>query len=202
VNGRLWVSLPAPGRHNALNALAALAVAQQFGMSLEEAADALAGFAGTEMRLQAIQAGSVTILNDAYNANPASVAAAASVLAEQPGERRVFVAGDMLELGADSRLLHLETGRQIARCGVDCVIGVGELGRAIAEGAASAGAKTQQVASVEEAMGLLPGLLLPGDVVLVKGSRGMAMERLIDPIRLAFGAAANEAATARKGGSP
>jgi UDP-N-acetylmuramoyl-tripeptide--D-alanyl-D-alanine ligase len=202
VNGRLWVTLPAPGRHNALNALAALAVAQQFGMTLEEAGEALAGFEGAEMRLQPIPAGPVTILNDAYNANPASVAAAASVLAEQPAGRRVFVAGDMLELGEGTRQFHLETGRQIARRGVDYVIGVGMLGRLIAEGAAQAGVRAEQVASVEEAMGLLPALLRPGDVVLVKGSRGMAMERLVGPIRSAFDPAAEGEGSALKGRLP
>ena len=153
MNGWLWVELPAPGRHNALNALAALAVAQRLGMSLEQAGEALAGFEGAEMRLQAVAAGTVTILNDAYNANPASVAAAASVLAEQPAGRRVFVAGDMLELGEGSRQLHRETGRQIVRRGVDYVIGVGALGSLIAEGAAQAGAPADQIASVEEASG-------------------------------------------------
>jgi UDP-N-acetylmuramoyl-tripeptide--D-alanyl-D-alanine ligase len=202
VNGRLWVTLPAPGRHNALNALAALAVAQRMGMSLEQAGEALAGFEGAEMRLQAVAAGPVTILNDAYNANPASVVAAASVLAERPAGRRVFVAGDMLELGARSRQLHLETGRQIARRGVDTVIGIGALGRIIAEGAAQAGAPADQIATVEEAISALPALLRAGDAVLVKGSRGMAMERLVDPIRSAFDPAAGRGAPARKGRLP
>lgn len=199
VNGRLDVSLPVPGRHNALNALAAMTVAQRFGFSLEQAGAALVDFAGADMRLQAIEAGPVTILNDAYNANPASMAAAAEVLAEQPATRRVFVAGDMLELGEQAQSLHVQTGRDIAARlrspqaarldsrqaaeSPDWLIGVGPLGRYIAEGAAQAGMRAEAMESVEQAMALLPARLLPGDVVLVKGSRGLAMERLIEPIK-------------------
>jgi len=198
VNGRLMVELPAPGRHNAMNALAAMTVAQRFGIDLAEAAEALASFEGTEMRLQELPAGSVTILNDAYNANPASVAAAADVLAERgtrPGRRRVFVAGDMLELGERSAELHRETGRHIARSGIDLLIGVGTLARNVVQGAADAGAKAVALGSVEEAVAELPRLLRPGDVVLLKGSRGMALERLVAPIRQAFDAAGETPAT-------
>jgi UDP-N-acetylmuramoyl-tripeptide--D-alanyl-D-alanine ligase len=186
VNGHFRVDLAVPGRHNALNALAAMTVAQRFGIDLEEAGEALADFEPAEMRLQPVAAGSVTILNDAYNANPASMSAAAEVLAEHSARRRVFVAGDMLELGADSPRLHRQTGRRIAQGGVDLLIAVGAMGRYVAEGAAEGGSRAEAFASVEEAAGAVPGLLRPGDVVLLKGSRGMAMERLVAPIRSAF----------------
>jgi len=186
LNGRLWVELPLAGRHNALNALAAIAVAQRLGIGQEEAAAALADFPGTEMRLEWLRAGPVTVLNDAYNANPASVAAAAQVLVEAPGTRKVAVLGDMLELGEEARALHEQTGREVAAMGVDLLIGVGELGRYTAQGAAEAGAPTEAIDSVELACARLPKLLREGDVVLIKGSRAVGMEALTVPIRAAF----------------
>ncbi|HET6427012.1 MAG TPA: UDP-N-acetylmuramoyl-tripeptide--D-alanyl-D-alanine ligase [Phycisphaerae bacterium] len=196
VNGRTRTALPAPGRHNALNALAAMAVAQRFGFGVDEAAAALADFAGAGMRLEPIHAGSVTIINDAYNANPASLAAAAESLASFAGRRKVLVAGDMLELGPDSERLHFQAGRDLARTPLDVVVGVGELGGLLAAGAAEAGTvRTERIASVEAARGALPALLAGGDVVLLKGSRGMAMERLVEPIRAAFDGAAVEERT-------
>ena len=187
VNGRLWVSLPMPGRHNASNALAAMAVAQRFNFTPQEAAEALAGFGGAEMRLEIIEAGPVTVINDTYNANPGSVAAAVDVLAERPAQRRVIVLGDMRELGDQSQPLHEEMGELVARLKIDLLIGVGGLGRYIALGATRAGAAAEAFDSVEAAAAALPSLLRAGDVVLVKGSRTMAMERLIAPIRAAFG---------------
>ncbi len=188
INGRLWVDLPAPGRHNALNALAAIGVAQRFGLDQAEAAEALADFTGDRMRLEAMQVGEVTVVNDAYNANPASLAAAVDSLASFAGRRKVLVVGDMLELGPQSERLHLQAGRELAGAGLDVLVGVGELGARIAAGAAEAGLeRTEQFASVEAAGAALPALLAGGDLVLLKGSRGMAMERLVGPIRSAFG---------------
>ncbi len=188
VNDFLPVTLPMPGRHNAMNAMAAIAVAQRFNLTLQQAAEALATFPGTEMRLETIQAGPVTLINDSYNANPASVAAAADVLAERPAARRVIILGDMRELGADSQALHTQTGETVGRRGVDLLIGVGEMGRYIAVGATGVGVAAESFETVEAAAAAVPSLLRAGDVVLIKGSRAMAMERLIAPIRAAFGA--------------
>lgn len=187
VNGRLWVELPAPGKHNAMNALAALAVARELGIALEEAAGFLADFGGTDMRLQSQRMGPITVINDAYNANPASVAAGAAVLADLPAARRVMVVGDMRELGPDTDSLHVATGRDIAARGIDLVIGVGELGGLVARGAAAGGAQTRTFASVQEACQGVPALLGGGDAVLIKGSRAMAMERLLEPLAARFG---------------
>ena len=186
VNGRLWVDLPAPGRHMATNALAALAVARRFGFDLADAAAALADFGGVEMRLQWIDCGAVTVLNDAYNANPASMLAAAQTLATLPAERRVLIAGDMRELGEASHELHLRTGRDAAGLGIDLLIGVGELGRYIAQGAAETGRAAEAFDTIEEATAAIGPLLRAGDVVLVKGSRAMRMERLVEEIRRAM----------------
>ena len=186
LNGRLRVELPLAGRHNAFNALAAIAVAQRLGFTPQEAAAALADFAGGDMRLEWLTVGSVRVINDAYNANPASMLAAAAVLAEAQGSRRVLIAGDMRELGDQSRALHERSGADIAAMNVDLLIGVGELGRYIARGASEGGKAAESFDSVEEARSRVAGLLREGDVVLVKGSRAMAMERLIEPIRAAF----------------
>jgi len=186
INDRQWVELPIPGKHNASNALAAIAVAQRFGLDQAEAADALADFAPAEMRLQREKIGKVTIINDTYNANPASVAAAASVLAETLAKRRVMILGDMRELDDQAEQLHRDLGAQLSRGPVDLLIGVGALGRYIAQGAAEAGVEALQYESVAETERELVSLLKSGDVVLIKGSRAMAMERLIEPVRQAF----------------
>lgn len=186
LNGRLWVNLSVPGRHNALNALAAIAVARRLGLDTDVAATAIGDYMGQEMRLEPIKAGGVTIINDAYNSNPASMLAGAEALASFPGKRRVVVAGDMLELGPQSEALHLQTGSAMAKVGVDLVIGVGSMGRHIAAGAAAGNIETEEIKSVRLACKNLPGMLKRGDVVLLKGSRLTAMERLIAPIQAAF----------------
>ena len=183
VNGRWTVDLPLPGRHNALNAMAAMAAARPFGLGLPEAAKALADCPGGQMRLERIEAGAITIINDAYNANPASFAAAADVFAGCQAKRKVLVAGDMLELGGQARDLHLATGRRLARCGADLLIGVGPLGRYIAMGAAEGGLPTLAFDSPAQACQAVAELLQPGDLVLIKGSRALELERLIEPIR-------------------
>jgi len=191
MNGRLWADLPLPGRHNALNALAAMAVAQRFGMAAEEAAAALADLPAGPMRLERIECGAVTVFNDAYNANPASLLAAAAVLAETPAARRVLVVGDMKELGERAEALHEDTGRRVAARGLDLLVAVGPLGRYIARGAAAEGMETVCFDTVEDASAGLGGLLKPGDVVLLKGSRSMRMERLVEPVCSAPAAAQN-----------
>jgi UDP-N-acetylmuramoyl-tripeptide--D-alanyl-D-alanine ligase len=191
VNGQFWVALPLPGRHNALNALAAIAVANHFGISPAQAAEAMAEFSAAPMRLERIELGGVTIINDAYNANPASVAAAAEVLSEALSEkkigRKVMIVGDMRELGPQAFALHAQTGAWIAARAVDLLVCVGELGRYIALGAADGGLEAVAFDTVDQAAEALPKLLRAGDVVLIKGSRAMGMERLIEPIRAAFG---------------
>jgi UDP-N-acetylmuramyl pentapeptide synthase len=186
VNGRLRFLLPVPGRHNALNALAAMAAAGRLGVPPAEAAAALESFRGVDMRMQRETYGPVTVFNDAYNANPASLAAAAAVLAATPARRRVAIVGDMRELGDAAEELHRQAGRDLAAAGLDLVIGVGVLGRLLADGAAEAGAEAEPCELLEQARAALGRLLRPGDVVLLKGSRAMRMERLLPAIREAF----------------
>jgi UDP-N-acetylmuramoyl-tripeptide--D-alanyl-D-alanine ligase len=195
VNGQLWVNLVLPGRHNAINALAVLAAANHFGFCPTEAGEMLAEFSAVPMRLERIELGDLTVINDAYNANPDSVVAAADVLGEEgeqlvKGEKRtgrkVMVVGDMRELGKQAPALHAKTGGEIAARAVDLLVCVGTLGRYIALGAAEGGLEVVAFDTAEQAAQALPPLLRAGDIVLIKGSRAMGMEKLIDPLRAAF----------------
>ncbi len=186
INGHLPVSLPLAGKHNAMNALAAIAVAQRMGFSPQDATAALADFSGVGMRLEWIDCGKVTIINDAYNANPASMLAGAAVLSASKAKRRVKIAGDMLELGDAAEQLHTEAGRQSGEMNIDLLIGIGPLGRYIAKGAEDCATPTETFESAGKAVNALAGMLAPGDLVLLKGSRGMELEQLIEPLTRAF----------------
>ena len=192
INGRLQVKLSVTGSHNALNAMAAIAVAQRMGVDPAEAAGEMADFAGVPMRLEWIQAGPVTIINDAYNANPSSLAAAGEVIGAAEAQRRVIIAGDMLELGDQAEEFHRQAGLNLGRGGADLLIGVGTLGRYIAMGARDCDVETLSFESVDEISDEIVGLLKPGDAVLVKGSRSMGMERLVETIKNGFGDAGKE----------
>jgi UDP-N-acetylmuramoyl-tripeptide--D-alanyl-D-alanine ligase len=171
-----------PGRHNVANALAAAAVALADGMSPAEVADALEG-APVSSRIQVRRGrGGCTILDDTYNASPASMAAALDLLAELPG-RRIAVLGDMRELGAAERESHLAAGRRAAET-ADVIHTVGEVAGIIAEAAREAGHdSTHHWSTKEEAGEALAADLRPDDVVLLKASRAMALETLLDALR-------------------
>jgi len=179
------VSLPVPGRHNAYNAAAAAAVALHIGRSLDSIARGLTHAVTTDMRMQVFTtAGGVVVVNDAYNASPASMRAAIATLADMRADhRRVAVLGDMAELGSLTELAHFALGEEVARRGVDVLVTVGERARRIADGAIAEGMKPATVrpcASVEEASEVLDDLLKAGDVVLVKASRCMGLERIVE----------------------
>ncbi len=185
INDRLWVDLPMPGRHNAANAMAALAVALRFGLDQTRAAAALADFRGPTMRMQGLRIGSVTLLNDAYNANPMSMAAGLAALLELNVRRRVFVAGDMLELGDASAEYHRQLGRQIALAGVNVLVAVGPMAADIADAAADAGLAAGSVHRFDtaaEAAADVGSWLGAGDGVLVKASRGVGAECIAEKI--------------------
>jgi len=186
VNDRSWVELPLLGRHNAVNALAAMAVAQRFGFDQEEAAAALADFSGVEMRLEPIDMGPVRVINDAYNANPSSMEAALEVVCDLPAHRRVLVLGDMRELGPKAEQFHEALGQLIASGPADIVIGVGDLGAIVAREASVGGAQTATFPTASDAGAHIADMLEEGDLVLLKGSRSMGLDALLEPIRDAF----------------
>lgn len=183
---RVPVTVPALGRHNALNALAAAAAAHACGLDLEAVAEGLAAYAPPKMRLQRMEAGDVVIINDAYNASPSSMEAAFEVLTDLGrGRRTVAVLGEMKELGPDSPQLHREVGLSLARHRVGVLVAVDRAARAIADGAIAGGMPPDAVIdlpSVQSAARRVPDLVRPGDVVLVKGSRALAMERIVEAL--------------------
>lgn len=191
VNDRAAFTLPLLGEHNAINALAVIAVARHLNLSDEQIAAALAGVEPAAMRMELRRLGvgeaMITVINDAYNANPESVRAAAAALAQYDagGGRRVAVLGDMAELGDAAPRLHRELGAALAAMPLDLVITIGPLSMYTAEGLAKHGAAMRTHALGEWTDGTaerVAGLVKPGDVVLVKGSRVMGLERLIEPL--------------------
>jgi UDP-N-acetylmuramoyl-tripeptide--D-alanyl-D-alanine ligase len=180
------VRLPTWGEHNARNALAALAVAKVLGIDWGIATEALEKFQPPKMRLQRqwLDPPGCWVINDAYNANPDSVKAALRALKALPARRRIAVLGEMLELGAFHKQGHREVG-EVAAETVDLLIVVGEGAMAIAEGALAAGMPSERVvrfATLEEAQRAWQEWLRAGDVVLLKASRAIGLERLLEPI--------------------
>jgi len=185
--GTVHAALPVPGRHNVYNALAAAAVALRLAVKTEQIAEGLSSAALTPMRMETLTSASgVVIVNDAYNANPVSMAAAVDTLAEmQVTGKRVAVLGDMAELGSLSELAHFRVGEQVASRPVDALITVGERALRIADGAKAKGMDPDTVRaclSVEEAVEVLDDTLASGDVVLVKASRVMGLEAVVEGI--------------------
>jgi UDP-N-acetylmuramoyl-tripeptide--D-alanyl-D-alanine ligase len=185
--GSLPVRLPVPGRHNVQNALAAAAAAWVLGVPPADIAAGLGAFRPCPGRMELVElAGDILILEDSYNANPLSVRAALDALYDlgRPG-RRLAVLGDMLELGPAARDLHFEVGTLVAGR-ADWLLTLGELAREIAAGAAAGGVVSERIicaTTVEELVSRLRDLLQPGDRLLIKGSRGMRMERITAQLR-------------------
>lgn len=195
------VRLAVPGAHNARNALAAAAAAHAGDASFEDIVAGLEGFAGVARRLAACEVNGVTLIDDAYNANPESFAAALDVLAEQNAARRFVVAGDMLELGSEAVALHAALGGQIAALGPQALLTVGAFANHAGKAAVRSGLpKRAWIAckTPEAAAERLAKVLRPGDAVLVKGSNGMRLERCLEALKplLARGASSKRAVRA------
>jgi len=179
----LETTVPLAGRHQVHNALAAAAAAHGMGASPEAIAAGLARVEVPGRRMKIVDVGGVTVLDDAYNANPASVAAALQTLAALPTSgQRVAALGDMLELGPTAEQLHAEVGVQAAALGVDLLVGAGPLMNHAVIAARSAGIRAEAVTDSAAAGGVLLASLSPGDLLLLKGSRGMKMEAALEPL--------------------
>lgn len=182
---RLWV----PGRHNVANALAAVAVAEAMGCSPEEIQDGLESYRGVKWRTEVIESGGIVILNDAYNSNPVSAVAALALLRDWNNSRpmrRVAVLGDMLELGEKAGELHAVIGQEAFECGVELLVAVGEHAGEIADGARLMGMSGDRILLAENAdtaWDALDGRLGSGDLILLKASRGVGLERLAGRIQ-------------------
>ncbi len=181
-------SVPVWGRHHLTSALVAVAVGRLMGLELDQIAAALKGFTPLPMRCEVQEVRGATVINDAYNASPTAMQAALELVRDFDAEgRRIVVCGDMVELGDDSGLLHARLGNQVVTvCGADLLIACGQHARDVVTGARSAGmAPTHSIPcrTLDDALPFLGQAINPGDVVLVKGSRVMGMERLIEAMK-------------------
>jgi UDP-N-acetylmuramoyl-tripeptide--D-alanyl-D-alanine ligase len=180
--------VPVWGRHHLTSVLAAVAVGRLMGIEVKESAAALEDFDSVPMRCEVTEIRGATIINDAYNSSPMAMRAALEVLREfdAPG-RRIIVCGDMGELGDEAAELHYALGNEIVTlCGADLLIACGHFARDVVAGARDAGMpKVRSIAcrTPEETLPYLGQAILPGDVALVKGSRVLAMERVVEALR-------------------
>ena len=182
-NGFFSVIVPLLGAHNVSNSLAAMAVNCELGLTALEIQAGLAVFRPADMRQTIIRKGAYTIINDAYNASPNSMAAAIEVLAEVAKGRKIAVLGDMLELGREAKEAHEKIGELLAQKSVDALFTVGEMSKYLAARARERGVPyVAECLSHHHAKEELVKYLLPGDTALFKGSRGMEMEKVLELI--------------------
>ncbi len=177
-----WMTLHLLGAHNGTNAMAGLAVALEAGVQLDEAVRALESLTPGDKRGEVIEIGGAVVLNDCYNSNPEALRSMIRTLSTRSAVRRILVAGEMLELGEHSPALHAACGRAAADAGLDCVVGVGGNAEHLATAACSAGVASLFLPDADAAGKWLQANLRKGDVVLVKGSRGVRLERAVQAI--------------------
>jgi UDP-N-acetylmuramoyl-tripeptide--D-alanyl-D-alanine ligase len=171
------------GEHNAMNVVAGLAVALEAGVELDAAAAALETLAAGDKRGEVLEVKGAVILNDCYNSNPEALRSMIRTLAARPAKRRILVAGEMLEMGEHGPALHTEAGRAAAEAGLDLVVGVSGNAEHLAAAACSGGVAALFLPDAHAAGRWLKQNLRKGDVVLVKGSRGVHLERAIEAVR-------------------
>lgn len=174
------VRIPALGEHMIYPTLIASAVGEHFGMTPDQIEQGLSQFVPTRMRMNILRrADQITILDDTYNANPQSMRAAVSVLADSNCGWRVAVLGDMLELGPFAPSLHKGVGEYLGKSGINCLVAVGEMSEYIAEGARESGvSEIYHCVDNQEAKRVLQNVIKPHSTILVKASRGMHLEEL------------------------
>jgi UDP-N-acetylmuramoyl-tripeptide--D-alanyl-D-alanine ligase len=179
-DARERAKLPLVGEHNVSNALAAVAVGLERGLTPAEAVGALATLAPADKRGEVLQVGNITVINDCYNSNPKALEAMVDALAAMAARRRIVVAGEMLELGPAGEEMHRQAGQHIAGKKIDVLLGVRGLAQAMVEGARTAGARAEFVAAPEEAGEWLAREGRDGDLVLLKASRGVKLEKALE----------------------
>lgn len=185
-SGGAKVDFELNGRHSISNALAAAAVGHTFGMTADEIAIALNSVKSPPQRGEVLHfAEGFTVINDSYNSNPAALMSMVRTLVEgsTPHQRKIVIAGEMLELGADEREVHKQVGAEIASSGVDKLIGVRGLANEMVEGAVNSGLVDAIFAEDSEQAGeFISKIVRRGDVILVKGSRGVKTENVIEAL--------------------
>jgi UDP-N-acetylmuramoyl-tripeptide--D-alanyl-D-alanine ligase len=181
VNGhRERAELRLVGAHNIHNALAAAAVGVERGIPLSEVIGSLATLTPAEKRGQVVQVGNIKVVNDCYNSNPKALEAMVDALATMPAKRRIVVAGEMLELGPTGEQMHRASGKHIADAKIDVLVGVRGLAEPMVEAARAAGMRAEFVATPEQAGEWLAREAKDGDVVLLKASRGVKLEKALE----------------------
>jgi UDP-N-acetylmuramoyl-tripeptide--D-alanyl-D-alanine ligase len=180
-NYRVQASLPLIGPHNVSNALAAVAVGLDRGLTPAQATAALATLPQADKRGQVLQLGNITVINDCYNSNPKALNAMVDALAAMPAKRRIVVAGEMLELGSTAEELHRESGRYMAGTKkINVLLGVRGLAESIVDEARKSGMRAEFLTTPEEAGEWLAREARDGDVVLLKASRGVKLEKALE----------------------
>jgi UDP-N-acetylmuramoyl-tripeptide--D-alanyl-D-alanine ligase len=174
------VQSPLLGVHNVYNVLAGAAIALEHGITPSEIAEALPSLQAADKRGQVVQLGNISVLDDCYNSSPKALMAAVDTLAAMPARRRIAVAGEMLELGLAGEQLHRECGRYMAGSKLDVLLGVRGLAEPMVKAAREAGLQSEFVATPEEAGEWLARETQDGDVVLLKASRGVKLEKALE----------------------
>jgi len=178
------VIFPLNGKHNVLNALAAAAVGISFGMTVADVASSLETVKPPPQRGEILRfKAGFTVINDSYNSNPSALLSMVETLVDgsQGAKRRVVVAGEMLELGPDEEEIHYETGKMISSKDIDVLVGVRGLAKRLVDGAMGGNISVLDFEEDSAAAGeFLSSMIMPGDVVLVKGSRGVATEKIVE----------------------
>lgn len=186
VNDRHVYELNLFGMHNIHNALAAIAVAEHFGIGYRLIREALFNFKPTLSRLNFKSINGIDIIDDSYNSNPMSMVRALEVIKHYPAGSRWIVSGDMLELGKEAELFHRRVGESIAGSGIEGLLAMGELSKHTLDEARACGMRKDRLwhcATHEEAARILKKVAKDGDVVLLKGSRSMKMEKVLDRLK-------------------
>ncbi|UCC30636.1 MAG: UDP-N-acetylmuramoyl-tripeptide--D-alanyl-D-alanine ligase [Phycisphaerales bacterium] len=189
LDGGYSVELSMPGVHHAVNAAAAFAVARRFGVGAEEIVGRLRSFTPPEGRTRRLQIGGLTVVDDAYNANPASMTAAVGTLRQGAPGRCVLVMGDMLELGPQSASLHHRAVGAVLEAGIEVLVAVGATmtnALRLLDGC-HRGTRVVSCADAGAASDALMTILAPGDTVWVKGSRAMGLDRVVSDLQTRFG---------------
>jgi UDP-N-acetylmuramoyl-tripeptide--D-alanyl-D-alanine ligase len=181
------VRLSVPGRPAALAALAALTVARHFGIPPSDCADAIGQWKGISGRASVESVGNILLLDDSYNANPDSMRAALETLSLVSAKRKVAVLGDMNELGATAEDEHRGLARQLPKYGIALVLFVGRYAALFTAAAQESGVESRAFADCEDVAGSLNSLLRPGDAVLVKASRAVHLERVVEQLKKLLG---------------
>lgn len=185
LNGEHEMKIPIVGEHNVLNALAAIAAARGLGADMEAVRAGLGKFSVSAMRMEVREYRGAAVINDAYNANPRAMRESISTILKAQAERRILALGDMLELGEQAPAAHRSLGQYIGRAGIDLLYVCGEFGGELVDGATEAGMQPERAYRCEDADEIAASLryiLREGDILLVKGSRGARMERVIQLI--------------------